>query len=65
MFIYSSKPTDKFFRHKSVKILNLCYLKYDRTEDDEIVNEGGNINNTNSTKSNKNFRNLIHYFALN
>lgn len=57
MFIYSSKPTDKFFRHKSVKILNLCYLKYDRTEDDEIVNEGGNINNTNSTKSNKNFRN--------
>ena len=57
MFIYSSKPKDKFFRHKSVKILNLCYLKYDRTEDDEIVNEGGNINNTNSTKSNKNFRN--------
>ena len=57
MFIYNSKPTDKFFRHKSVKILSLCYLKYDRTEDDEIVNEGGNINNTNSTKSNKNFRN--------
>ena len=58
MFIYTSKPTDKKMRHKSVKILNLCYLKYDRTEDDEIVNEGGTNNNVNTTtKTTKIFRN--------
>ena len=57
MFIYKSKPIDKNVRHKSVKILNLCYLKYDRTEDDEIVNEGGTNSNINTTKSSKIFRN--------
>ena len=58
MFIYTSEPTDKKMRHKSVKILNLCYLKYDRTEDDEIVNEGGTNNNVNTaTKTTKIFRN--------
>ena len=57
MFIYKNKPKDKKERHKSVKILNLCYLKYDKTEDDEIVNEVGNNNNLNNTQSNKIFRN--------
>ena len=55
MFLYNSKPKDKKEWHKSVKILNLCYLKYDKIEDDEIVNEiENNINNIN--QNNKIFR---------
>ena len=43
MFIYEHKPTDnKIIKHKSVKILNLCYLKYDKSEEDEPVGEGDN-----------------------
>ena len=56
MFLYNSKPKDKKDRHKSVKILNLCYLKYEKTEDDEIVNEIDN-NNKNNSQNNKIFRN--------
>ena len=61
MFIYKNKPKDKNERHKSVKILNLCYLKYEKAEDDEIVNnESGNNNNSlNSTQGNT-FRNIKH-----
>ena len=55
MFLYNTKPKDKKEWHKSVKILNLCYLKYDKIEDDEIVNEiENNINN--ATQNNKIFR---------
>ena len=55
MFLYNTKPKDKKEWHKSVKILNLCYLKYDKIEDDEIVNEiENNINNTN--QNNKIYR---------
>ena len=55
MFLYNNKPKDKKEWHKSVKILNLCYLKYDKIEDDEIVNEiENNINN--ATQNNKIFR---------
>ena len=55
MFLYNTKPKDKKEWHKSVKILNLCYLKYDKIEDDEIVNEiENNINNIN--QNNKIFR---------
>ena len=54
MFLYNNKPKDKKEWHKSVKILNLCYLKYDKIEDDEIVNEiENNINN--ATQNNKIF----------
>ena len=43
MFIYERKPIDnKVIKHKSVKILNLCYLKYDKSEEDEPVGEGDN-----------------------
>ena len=43
MFIYERKPVDnKIIKHKSVKILNLCYLKYDKSEEDEPVGEGDN-----------------------
>ena len=43
MFIYERKPIDnKIIKHKSVKILNLCYLKYDKSEEDEPVGEGDN-----------------------
>ena len=43
MFIYERKPADnKAIKHKSVKILNLCYLKYDKSEEDEPVGEGEN-----------------------
>ena len=55
MFLYNTKPKDKKEWHKSVKILNLCYLKYDKIEDDEIVNEIENSIN-NATQNNKIFR---------
>ena len=57
MFIYSKKPKDKTDRHKSVKILNLCYLKYDKSDDDEIINEMGINNIENSYNVNKSFKN--------
>ena len=67
MFIYNSKPKNKSDRHKSVKILNLCYLKYEIAEDDEIVNEIGNNNdkngNTNNNISN-NKQNSLFCFEL-
>ena len=56
MFIYKSKPKDKKDRHKSVKILNLCYLKYEKNEDDEIVNEVDN-DNMNINHNDISFRN--------
>ena len=42
-------------RHKSVKILNLCYLKYEKNEDEELKNEFDtslNISNINMSSSN-------------
>ena len=56
MFIYKNKPKDKKDRHKSVKILNLCYLKYEKNEDDEIVNEVDN-DNMNINHNDISFRN--------
>ena len=56
MFIYKSKPKDKKDRHKSVKILNLCYLKYEKNEDAEIINEVDN-DNMNINHNDISFRN--------
>lgn len=49
MFIYEKKKKDgntqQEQRHKSVKILNLCYLKYEKNEDEENTNEADTSNN--------------------
>ena len=36
---------DQLQRHKSVKILNLCYLKYEKNEEEELFNEIENNSN--------------------
>ena len=44
-------------RHKSVKILNLCYLKYEKNEEEELNNEldnNSNMNNLNLSTGNTN-----------
>ena len=48
---------DQLQRHKSVKILNLCYLKYEKNEEEELFNEienssNASIINDNSVKLN-------------
>ena len=48
---------DQLQRHKSVKILNLCYLKYEKNEEEELFNEiennsNANVINNNSVKLN-------------
>ena len=52
----STYSKDQLQRHKSVKILNLCYLKYEKNEEEELINEiennsNMNILNVNSIKS--------------
>ena len=66
MFIYDMKKSNNLNsnvnnnfnqtqRHKSVKILNLCYLKYQKDEDEELNNEAdNNMNNLNGNNSNTN-----------
>ena len=48
---------DQLQRHKSVKILNLCYLKYEKNEEEELFNEiennsNASVINNNSVKLN-------------
>ena len=67
MFIYEQKPIEnKIIKHKSVKILNLCYLKYDKNEDDDIINEENS--DTNVVKKINNLKNKgknsLLYFEL-
>ena len=69
MFIYDMKKSNNLNsnnmnnfsqtqRHKSVKILNLCYLKYQKDEEEELNNDIDNnlnlsTNNNNGEKKNK------------
>ena len=64
MFIYERKPIDnKVIKHKSVKILNLCYLKYDKSEEDEPIGEGDNeIKRVKKIKNNE--KNTLFCFEL-
>ena len=46
----NNKNNNQIQKHKSVKILNLCYLKYEKNEDEDIINElenNSNMNNVN------------------
>ena len=43
---------DQLQRHKSVKILNLCYLKYEKNEEEELFNEIENNSNTSVINNN-------------
>ena len=68
MFIYENKPSDMknnnnlnyiAYKHKSVKIINLCYLKYEKNETGDNLKDGDSKNENNESNNIDNNINLI------